>query len=661
MGGLAIYMAYVTKRSANRARKVQLAAAVFDRQGRVPVSPDGFLPCEKITDGFVENSPQDEFGTAHPLFQWMFQVSRNWSCVSPLVEDMSSHLARLSGGPKRGIRLSNSHHEPIENYDLTVRQLFCTAAGALAASLKTNLEQVGVLWDDVLVTGGLRATKNTAFSWNSSYERDADDMSGAGTADGRHSGSSSDPGLVEKGSRFWVETGNDGCGSLLFLVRQAETSSDAEALEAAGYRFAEVHQVSSVIGTRMRVRTPDLEGKLRNMAAHVQQKNMLEPGVHLGLFGVHAQPCMFAFDVLVKKGARNLLPSVPMELDRLEEWHVDYLEQLDRMSINAMLHVLESGARSKGGGAGKKTETAVFARKLGDALTALRTWLDDSTLAEAMVTSKVVKVPCRGSPEGGVGRTGTMIALRVVIPVSHRLAENSRCELVPLGLFRAHQMVYKGSPHHSAFARRVARELRPSTPGSVADREIKEAGSTRMTETAVAGDQVEEPTEDSTGRWGRWRAAGRRTPLGKRRASRPRSAGSPMPTGPEGSPRESKQSAGSSTFRLWRGENSGSAMAPQGTRPETATGGGPKGYGGKHGKAAAGNRLSALETVMHKAGGHSQLGPTDERESRAEGSMEMRRPPGGRGRKSGPEARRPPTEDNELPNFVDKLFTVGRY
>ncbi|KAL8397552.1 hypothetical protein RB594_004311 [Gaeumannomyces avenae] len=662
MGGLAIYLAYVTKRFANGARKVQLAAAMFDRQGRVMVSPDGFLPCEKITDSFVEMSPQDAFGTAHPLFHWMFRVSRNWSCVNPLLEDMSSHLAKLSGGSKRGLRLSSNRHEPIENYDTTVRQLFCTAAGTLAASLKLNLEQVGILWDDVLVTGGLEQSKKNAFRWNSSDQLDADDIFGHGA------GSAPDPGLAEKGSRSWVETGNDGRGSLLFLVRKANTSADEEALEAVGYRFAELHQVSSLIGTRMRIRTPDLEGKLRDMAANAQQKAMLEPGLHIGLFGVRAQSVVFAFDVLARKGARNLLPSVAMELDKLEKWHMDYIEQLDRMSINAMLHVLESGGRGKGAETGEDTETAVFARKLSDTLTALRTWLDDSTLAEAVATSKVVQVPCSGSsPEGGVGQTATMIALRVVIPVSHRLAENSRCELVPLGLFRAHQMAYKGSPHNAAFAERAARELGPNTPRGEVDRESKTGGPSRTTETVVAEGQAEE----GTGRWSRWQVASR-TGLGKRQASRPRSTsgaaaggdGSPLPSTHEGSPRRSKQSTGSSTLKLWRGEDHGSPVGSQGGRFATVGGSGPavrEGHGSESSKLSAGRRLSALELFVRKAGGHSPLGPANERDSEVEGSIEMKRLSRSKSDKGGPEARWSSKEGSELPNFVDELFTVGQH
>ena len=41
-------------RSADRAQQVVLAAAVFDAEGRIMVSPEGFLPNRKITNTFVE-------------------------------------------------------------------------------------------------------------------------------------------------------------------------------------------------------------------------------------------------------------------------------------------------------------------------------------------------------------------------------------------------------------------------------------------------------------------------------------------------------------------------------------------------------------------------------------------------------------------------------
>ena len=42
------------KQSATRAKEVILASATFDTEGRLMVNPDGLLPCEKITNSYLE-------------------------------------------------------------------------------------------------------------------------------------------------------------------------------------------------------------------------------------------------------------------------------------------------------------------------------------------------------------------------------------------------------------------------------------------------------------------------------------------------------------------------------------------------------------------------------------------------------------------------------
>ena len=53
MAGFAIYAARVRKGHAIKAQRITLAAAVFDKQGRILVTPDGFLPSQEITNTFV--------------------------------------------------------------------------------------------------------------------------------------------------------------------------------------------------------------------------------------------------------------------------------------------------------------------------------------------------------------------------------------------------------------------------------------------------------------------------------------------------------------------------------------------------------------------------------------------------------------------------------
>jgi NO-binding membrane sensor protein with MHYT domain len=54
IAGTVIYTARVMSRYAHKAQQVVLGTAIFDKQGRVLVSPEGLLPSERITDSFLE-------------------------------------------------------------------------------------------------------------------------------------------------------------------------------------------------------------------------------------------------------------------------------------------------------------------------------------------------------------------------------------------------------------------------------------------------------------------------------------------------------------------------------------------------------------------------------------------------------------------------------
>lgn len=430
MIGSSVYATWATKRIANKAQQVVLAVAVFDNSGRILVTSDGLLPSEKITDTYVERIPGDTFNIAHPLFHWMFQASRNWNSVSGMIDSMTKHLARL---PKRSreskARLIDDGGKPIERYDTIFRELFCLAAANLADKLKEQLTNVGILWDDILATG----------------------VDGLPQKQGSNIARTLEEGTYEGfGREFESRLGRQqevGRGSIMFLVRRLEYSHEADRLESAGFRFADVDQVYGIIGTRMQIKTRDLKGKLAHMATFADQNTAVEPGVHLGFFGVKARVGSFGFDVIVKKGARNSLPSMPIPLQRLESWQMDIIRQFDRMSVPLLLQSLEALRVLS-------PREMLFASQLSDALQSLRAWLDNPNFDEAVLTSKVVQIPCRG------GKAGTMVALCLMIPI-HVSINSPRCEFIPLNFFKVQQMVYKNSSHLEAFTRYVHRELSP--------------------------------------------------------------------------------------------------------------------------------------------------------------------------------------------------------
>lgn len=451
--GTAAYAAHLRKSYADKAQHVVLAAAVFDPVGRILVSPDGLLPSEKITDTYVEKTPDDHFSIAHPLFHWMFQASRNWGGMSNVIHSMANHLAYLRQSSRDArIRLIDDHGRLIENYDVIIRELFCQAASNLADKMKEPITNVGVLWDDILPTGAsLAGSKRTQSDLSREMmEKDARGPSPTlgGDADI----------LAETGQGWWARQQEYSRGSLMFLVRRLESSRDVERLQAAGFRFAQVNQVATIIGNSMQIKSRHLSSQLENMATYAEQSMMMKPGVHLGFFGLRARVDGKPFDVLVRRGARNLLPCVQMPFDHLESWQTDFLQQFERMSVPSICQKLNTMQQQLPSG-------TVFATQLYDTIETLRAWVDDPVFDEAVLLPKLVQVPCqprRDSSSSTVSNssTCTMIALKMMIPI-HVNVVSPNCEFVPINFLRVHQMVYKDSPHHVAFSRSVHREIVP--------------------------------------------------------------------------------------------------------------------------------------------------------------------------------------------------------
>ncbi|KAK3935708.1 hypothetical protein QBC46DRAFT_358017 [Diplogelasinospora grovesii] len=442
MAGTAIYSARIRKRYASKAQRITLAAAVFDRQGRILVTPDGLLPSEEITSTFLQRTQDDVFSTAHPLFNWVFQASRNWPSITDLVEKMASHLGHLPHNGRKtsmGIELEGEDENAVDNYDTIFRERFCLAAAGLAGKMNESLTDAGILWDEIFITGG---------GWTR-YECSDDakrTRSQSNTKDDMQQGRED---TVEKGLACRTDHGQ---GCLMFLVRSVESSRAVGKLEAAGYCFAELHQVAHIIGSSMQIRGGNLEERLRAMVSY-PQGTMLEPGVHVGLFAVRARLDRFGFDVLARKQARNLLPSVKMPLARLGHSHLDLLRRLDGLSLSSLLERLEHR-----GDIGQ--QDAKFASLLHDATRNLRTTFYDPIFDDATLVSKVVQVPCRSSAQSSRPATCSLVTLSLMIPI-HAGVSPPKCEFMPLQFFKTQQLVYKNSPHQAVFARSVHRELAP--------------------------------------------------------------------------------------------------------------------------------------------------------------------------------------------------------
>ncbi|KAH7025297.1 uncharacterized protein B0I36DRAFT_332996 [Microdochium trichocladiopsis] len=422
MAGIAIYSARIRKGYASKAQRIVLASAVFDKRGRILVTPDGVLPSEEITDSFLQKSHDAVFSTAHPLFHWMFRASREWSSLLPLIGRMNSHLAGLPhkpGNNRSGIKLIHEDGKLADNYDIIFRELFCLAAATLAEKMRESLTDVGILWDEIFATG----TPCPA-------SRDGDD-------------------LAQK--RQGPRSREYAPGSLMILVRRVESQRLVDKLGAMGYLFAEVRQVSHIIGTRMQIKTANLEDNLRVMSNSLQD-TMLDPGIHLGLFAVRARLDNRGFDVLVRKEARNLLPTTKLSLERLEEWQVVFLRRLEGLNFAAAVEKLD---RMKGD---CSPQEAQLVRILLNAMKVFRSSISDPVFDTATLSSTIVRVPCRPATDVARPMNCSLLTFSMVLPI-HAGPTVHKFKFIPLQFFKTHQLVYKNSPCHAAFARDVHREM----------------------------------------------------------------------------------------------------------------------------------------------------------------------------------------------------------
>ncbi|KAI9831437.1 MAG: hypothetical protein M1819_005036 [Sarea resinae] len=422
-------------KSAHRAQQMVLACATFDPEGRLMVTPEGLLPSHKITNTFLERSLDDVFSVAHPVFLWIFRVTRNWSGVAELIPGMRAHLQASSA--LKSSRPGTSDHSPdaeamegIEDYSIIIRELFCVAASELAETIKEPLENIGVLYDEIMVTGTT--------------------THGRYINKGRLRSGSSTPSLdLERGPPILF-----GRGQLLFVVRRASRTETAR-LQASGFRFAAVHNVVDILARSMQVTREDLLKRIDGMREYSEAPRILEQGVHLACFALRPLRTK-TFEILVRKDATNLIPTTTLPLASLDLWHMEFLAQMNGFSVHLCLDFLRNRSITK------YHKYPTFARQLYDHIAALAREINDPLFMNATLLSRPIQAPCRNFREDMMPDQATLIVFYIAeAHLSAKSAPLGRMAYTPLTLFQCQQHCYAHSIDHEIFSRQIHREFAP--------------------------------------------------------------------------------------------------------------------------------------------------------------------------------------------------------
>jgi hypothetical protein len=294
---------------------------------------------------------------------------------------------------REDVRARASH-----DYSIMFRELFCIAAEDLAGQINEPLEKLGVLYDDILSTGRI----------------------GRGTGNG---GSTSD----------------FGHGQLLFVFRVVDKIGSAR-FQAMGYRFADVQQVIDILAKSMRVNREKLNKHMESMRNHSAGENMLQPGIHLACFAIRAS--VKGFDILVRKDARNLLPTMQLPIAVMDHNNINLVKELDGTSVESVMKLLRSKAITS------DAKDQIFVTAFYDTLAALANEIMDPLFLEAILVGKLFNVPGQA----------TLIVFTMIVPVQS-LTQNPKLQFSSLEFFRCQQHVHKDAPGHGIFARKIHHEF----------------------------------------------------------------------------------------------------------------------------------------------------------------------------------------------------------
>ncbi|OAA70410.1 mhyt [Cordyceps fumosorosea ARSEF 2679] len=501
-GACAVYSIIIKRSYANRAQQVVLGAAVFDKRGRILVTKEGLLPTELVTESLLLRSNDEIFDTNHPLFHWAYRASRNWSSVSNLISRMAVHVSQLARQRySSSANLMQEDGSPIPDYDVVCCQLFSLAAASLAAKLRVNLAEVGVLWDEIFATGQTRP----------GMEGYNGEDKALGTTSKHTSKMADSDSLAEKAEVSRLEYGR---GSLMVLVQHVPSRHVAEQLESAGYRFAELDQVVGFMRSSMQIKTPDLGLRLRQMAALDESETALAPGVHVGAFAIRARVDHTGFDVLVRRRGRDLLPTVPLPLQQLEQRHIGYLNHLQNQTMAVVADRLASSVS-------QHSDLGKFAATLLEGIKELRsTFEDDGTFDSALLMQHPIKIPYHGRDRASLSLSATVIMFQLVLPI-HNVIHIPKCTFIPLRFFKVKQLAQENAPHHLDFSHAVHRDMSSVLQGSPSNplRDVLERFKQKTRDTLPISSSA--PAASKSGKRGRGRGGMRGGP-GERSTSQSR-------------------------------------------------------------------------------------------------------------------------------------------
>ncbi|KAI4665173.1 uncharacterized protein J4E88_010621 [Alternaria novae-zelandiae] len=416
----------------NRAQQVVLAIATFDPEGRLLVSQSGLMPCQTITHQFHQRTFDDEFNTSHPVFQWIFRVSRNWTGISDLIPTMREHLQATGylQAPTHGSNSRSSLEADDDiSYSATFRELFCVTAHEIAQTLDTSLQNLGNLYEEVLTTG---TVMNRAI-WTGNYGNKTIVAADVATKD------------LEAGAVNPILFGR---GQMLVLTRKVDTT-EAHRLHNLGYGFAGVEQVSDHLARSLQIPRDDLENLVGRLQAFSErQLSLPKKGTYIGSFLVQPKPGMRGLDVIVPRATPGRIPMVKLSSDELDSRQLNLLTTFNGCSLDDCLVRINKRTATD-------SEDDLFLDKFRNRIMELLRDCPEETLHRSVFSAQQIDM-MHGQTESS---QATLFAFCGIKEIYVQSLQSLTLKTIPLSFFQTYLRSQPGCADHAILAQKNHKEF----------------------------------------------------------------------------------------------------------------------------------------------------------------------------------------------------------
>lgn len=359
--------------------------------------------------------------------------------MTELIPAMRNHLRSIGSLKDSSLPGSHGSRSGFEDnssdgdYSLIFREHFCVAAAELADHVHTPLQRMGILYDQIMMTGTLKAEFRGGMMRRTPKDSAAAD--------------------VESGIKIPTLFGR---GQLLFVVRRVDRI-EAGRLMSSGYRFASMEQVGDIMARAMQVPRAELAVTVNGLRTFTQRSEEASPapGTYLACFALKpaVKTSNGSWDVLVLKDYPSQLPKVLLSDRPLQPWQLQVMNGLDGLTINQCIQRLSS----MGSDSQVDIEKA-FIRSVHQQTLALTQVIPEPFFRQAVFSATPVEIYSQGSSAST--NRATLMAF-CVIPDVHTASIRSTSSLVylPWSFFKCQQRCHKASPDHGVLARKIYTEF----------------------------------------------------------------------------------------------------------------------------------------------------------------------------------------------------------